>query len=61
LEQVDANHTKMKQVFLMPNGQTYESGHTTEIQKDREISVSFTIMEEEWTKNRTYTWNKQSE
>lgn len=61
MEQIDATHTKINQVFVMPSGLTYESGHTTEILKDQEISVSFNIKEGEWIKNRTYTWKKQHE
>ncbi|MGB5378047.1 hypothetical protein, partial [Muriicola sp.] len=59
MERKDDTHTTMKQVFSMPNGQSYESGHTTEILKDREITVSFNIKEGEWIQNRTYTWHKQ--
>lgn len=59
MERVDDTHTTMKQVFIMLNGQTYESGFATEIQKDQEISVSYDIKEGEWIQNRTYTWHKQ--
>jgi len=61
LEKIDSVHTKMSQTFIMPNGSSYESGHTTEIHKNKEISVSFEIKEGEWIENRTYIWYKQNE
>ena len=59
LERTDKTHTRLQQHFVMPNGTSYESGHTTEIQEGVEISVSFDIKEGEWLQNRSYTWKKQ--
>jgi hypothetical protein len=59
LQQEDSTHTRMQQVFVMPDGQTYESGHTTEIGDKMEITTSYNIREGEWVANRTYTWIKQ--
>ncbi len=59
LQQVDSTHTSMRQTFVLPDGNSYEAGHRTEIFKDREVSTSYSIKGEEWIPNRTYIWFRQ--
>lgn len=59
IERIDATHTKLQQTFTMPDGQSYQTGHTTQITGNSEITVSYTIKEGEWIPDRRYTWNKQ--
>jgi WD40 repeat protein len=59
LEQVDSLHTNLVQSFIMPDGKSFVDGHKTEIHPDFEISTSFKIENDNWTKKRSYTWKKQ--